>query len=601
MRGARWPHLAALARHEELIYARRMKKSFEMFARPLDGGENFWREDPILRHLLCRLLPEATWRWAEPQLDAMGALVPTRVEPLAALADRHGPVLHTHDRAGERIDEIEYHPAYRELASIAYGSGMVALKYEPEARAHHRESLHKVAFGLSYLFSEAEAGLFCPACMTDGAARIVERYANERLCAEYLPRLGARDSARLYTGAMFLTEKQGGSDVGANATRAVRHAPSELGDVWKLYGEKWFCSNVDAPVALVLARPEGAPEGTRGLGLFLLPRPLPDGSRNRGVLVDRIKEKLGVRSMPTGEVRLEGALAYAVGEVGEGFRIMAQMVNLSRLYNAVASASLMRRAAHEATRYARARVAFGKPVIEHPLQASTLADLWAESHGATVLCFAAIHALDRLDSRGSEADARLIRILTPLAKGYLGKLAVASVSEAMESIGGNAYIEEWPLPRMLRDAQVLPIWEGTTNMQVLDSFRAMAKEGAHLELFAAARDWLRAGRGAGERAAHAAETALGELSEAVAKLAEAGERGQHLWRRWFDRCAQACQVALLLQEAVAVQPIPDGLRAARALAAAAERLARRHLRGARPVLEGMSSPAAEEDLLAPGF
>jgi alkylation response protein AidB-like acyl-CoA dehydrogenase len=589
----------AMASQAKVSYPERtMKTQFQMLAHAMPGGENLWREDPVLRHVVRRLLPDPTWQWAEPMLDAMGAVVPARVDRLAALADRHGPTLRSHDRFGERIDEVEYHPAYRELEEIAYGSGMVALKYDPEVRAAHGGSIHTVGFALGILFSQAESGLYCPLCMTDGAARLIERHASETLRNLYLPRLASRDARTLYTGAMFLTEKQGGSDVGANATRAVRAEAPGFGDLWKLYGEKWFCSNVDAQVAMVLARPEGAPAGTRGLGLFLLPRPLPDGSRNHGVVIERLKDKLGVRSMATGEVRLDGALAFQVGEVDQGFRIMTQMVNLSRLYNAVASAAVLRRAVFEAARWAKVRTAFGKPIASHPLCAATLADLWAEAHGATALVFAAVSALDRLDARGAESDARLSRILIPLAKGYLGKVGVAGISEAMEVVGGNGYIEEWPLPRMLRDAQVLPIWEGTTNIQVLDAFRAMAKESAHQDLFEAVRAWLSVGRAQGELAAGDAEAALRELAEAVPVLADAGEGAQHLWRRWFDRCAQACEVAALLREAASPQPIPDGPRAVRMLAAAAERLARRHLRGARLVLEGLGGPPAEEDLLS---
>jgi alkylation response protein AidB-like acyl-CoA dehydrogenase len=572
-----------------------MKTPFHLLTKPLPPSDNLWREDPVLRHLLRRMLAEPTWQWAEPQLDAMGAAVPARVDALAVVADRNGPVLHTHDRNGERVDEVEYHPAYRELARIAYGSGLVAYKYDPEIRALHGDHLHALGFALGYLFSQGEAGLYCPLCMTDGAARLIERYGNESLRSLYVSRLAARDPERLYTGAMFLTEKQGGSDVGANATRAVFEAGTHHGEIWKLYGEKWFCSNVDAPVALVLARPEGAGPGTRGLGLFLLPRPLPDGSRNRGVVVDRLKDKLGTRSMPTGEVRLDGALAFQVGEVDQGFKMMVQMVNLSRLYNAVASASGLRRAVFEATRWARARTAFGRPIIDHPLCAATLADLWAESTGATALAFSAVEALDRAD-RGSDAAARLVRILTPVAKGYLGKRVVAGISEAIEVIGGNAYVEEWVLPRMLRDAQVLPIWEGTTNIQVLDVFRAMAKEAAHLELFEAVRGWLSAGRPAGERAADDAARSLAELGEALGPLADAGEHAQHLWRRWYDRCAQVCEVALCLREAAMPQPLGDGARAAHAFRAAAERLAAKHLRVPQVLLEGLGDPAADAEL-----
>jgi alkylation response protein AidB-like acyl-CoA dehydrogenase len=576
-----------------------MPQPFSMLDRPLAGGENAWREDPVLRHLLRRTMSDACWRWAEPQLDAMGALAP-RIDALGALADRHGPTLMTHDRTGARIDEIRYHPAYLELARIAYGSGMIAAKYDPPTRVAHPEGLHGFGFGMGYLFAQGEAGLYCPACMTDGAARVVERYGNDALLSYYVPRLASRELETLMTGAMFLTEKQGGSDVGANATRAVHEGRSEFGDVWRLHGEKWFCSNVDAGVALVLARPEGAEPGTRGLGLFLVPRPLPDGRRNEGVIIERIKDKLGTRSMPTGEVRLDGAIGFAVGDVRRGFRMMLDMVSLSRLYNAVASASCIRRATSEAIRWSKARNAFGRPIVEHPLCASTLADLSAESVAATALVFAAVHALDRSDARGLESEVRWMRILTPLAKGYLGKLAVAAASEAMEVVGGNGYVEEWVFPRLLRDAQVLPIWEGTTHIQVLDAFRAMAKDGAHAALFEHTRGALGGAIERGLSGAADAVSALDDLERALPVLAEKGERGQHHWRAWFDRAAQATEIALCLREAAApaIPGSPSGDDVREVFAAAGEHLARKHLRGARPVLADLGTHAADLRLLA---
>jgi alkylation response protein AidB-like acyl-CoA dehydrogenase len=264
---------------------------------------------------------------------------------------------------------------------------------------------------------------------------------------------------------MFLTERAGGSDVGANETTARRDADG----TWRLTGHKWFCSNVDAEAVLVTARPEGAEPGTRGLRTFLLLT-----ENNPGVRIERLKEKLGVRSMPTGEVTLENAAAEEIG----GFAAIAEMMNLSRLYNSVAAVAVMGRAIHEARWYIERRKAFGRPVIEHPLANDTLAQLEDEHHGALLMTFEAVDALRRSDA-GDEKAAHLLRILIPIVKAYTGKLAVTCVSEAMELIGGNGYIEESPMPRLLRDAQVLPIWEGTTNILVLDALRVARKEHGH--------------------------------------------------------------------------------------------------------------------------
>jgi len=421
---------------------------------------SYWDASPLFRELCKRKLGDAAFDRIQPALAEMGCRAAFEVAPLAAIADREQPRLVTHDARGERIDRVDYHPAYREMERIAYGSGMVAMKYDsmPDPDATF------TGFALGYLFAMAEMGLYCPLCMTDGVARVVSRYGTHAQIERVVPRLASRDAATLWTGGMFLTERAGGSDVGANETIARRKHGA-----WRLTGHKWFCSNVDAEAVLVTARPEGAEPGTRGLRTFLLLT-----ENNLGVRIERLKEKLGVRSMPTGEVTLDDAPAEEIG----GFAAIAEMMNLSRLYNSVAAVAVMGRAILEARSYIEQRKAFGRPVIEHPLAHDTLAELEEEHHGALLMTFEAVDALRRADA-GDEVAARLLRILIPIVKAYTGKLAVACVSEAMELIGGNGYIEESPMPRLLRDAQVLPIWEGTTNILVLDALRVARKERGH--------------------------------------------------------------------------------------------------------------------------
>ncbi len=429
---------------------------------------SYWTADPVFQTILRARVPDASWGWVESLGSRFGDLAAAQVAPLAGPADRCGPRLVNFDARGERIDEIEYHPAYRQMERLAYGNGIIAEKYHPGNRREHGRAIHLAGFAMGYLFGQAECGLFCPICMTDGAARVIERHASRELVETYVPRLASRDPETVFQGAMFLTEKQGGSDVGATQTRAVQ----EMDGTWRLHGDKWFCSKVDADVILALARPEGAGDGTRGLGLFLVPRRLPGGGGNNLIRIHRIKEKLGVRSMPTGEVTLSGSVGFLIGGPGEGFKQMAEMLNMSRLYNSVAAVSVMRRALVEAIDYARGRRSFGRPLLEHPLHRTVLAD-WVGRHwGALLLVFETVKALD--DADAGDADAlRLVRLLTPIGKAFTGKLAVAAVSECMEAIGGNAYIEESPLPRLLRDAQVLPIWEGTTNILSLDLLRVL--------------------------------------------------------------------------------------------------------------------------------
>ena len=471
---------------------------------------SYWEASPRFQELVRRKLGGDAWRWSEPLLQRMGEEAAKRVAPLAMIADRESPRLVTHDARGNRINRIDYHPAYREMQKVAYGSGMVGMKYSPHT---HSADAPLIGFALGYLFAMAEASLYCPLCMTDGVARVVSRHGSREQIERVVPRLASTDLATLWTGGMFLTERAGGSDVGANGTLARRGANGEI----LLSGEKWFCSNVDADAVLVTARPEGADPGIRGIRTYLLLT-----KNNRGVIIDRIKEKLGVRSMPTGEVTLHDAAAEELGD----FSVIAEMMNLSRLYNAVASIAVIGRAIHEARWYIERRQAFGRRVIDFPLAQETLFDLEAEHFAAMLLTFEAVDALRRADAGDGEA-ARLLRILTPVAKAVTGKLAVPCVSEAMELIGGNAYIEESVMPRLLRDAQVLPIWEGTTNILVLDTLRSARKERAHEGLLERIAAWQPA-----------------RAKELEAELEKLDERNA---RRWMDRLARAFQLALLAE------------------------------------------------------
>jgi acyl-CoA dehydrogenase len=471
---------------------------------------SYWDASPRFQQLCKRKLGDAAWRWAEPQLQRLGERAAREAAPLAMLADRNSPQLVTHDARGNRVDRIDYHPSYREMQRIAYGSGMIAMKY---TRHEHSAGAPFVGFALGYLFAMAEVGLYCPLCMTDGVARVLARHGTREQIERLIPRLASTDVDTLWTGSMFLTERSGGSDVGANETVARRAADGS----WRLTGQKWFCSNVDAAVALVTARPEGGEPGIRGIRTYLTLR-----RDNPGLTIDRIKEKLGVRSMPTGEVTLADACAEEIGD----FHVIAEMLNFSRLYNAVAAVALIGRAIHEARWYVERRMAFGRRVAEFPLAQETLLDLEAEHFASLLLTFEAVDALRRSDAGDADAT-QLLRILTPIAKAVTGKLAVPSVSEAMELIGGNGYIEESVMPRLLRDAQVLPIWEGTTNILVLDALRSARKERAHEAMLARIRGW--------------SPPAADALASSLESLDERDARG------CMDRLARAYQLTLLAE------------------------------------------------------
>jgi alkylation response protein AidB-like acyl-CoA dehydrogenase len=311
----------------------------------------------------------------------------------------------------------------------------------------------------------------CPVSMTDSLTRTLKRYGDPNLVGRFVERLTTLDFDDLTQGAMFMTEQGAGSDVSATATRAEWQHDG----TWKLFGDKWFCSNPDAGLAMVLARSEEAP-GLKGVSLFLLPRIKGDGRPNEYRIL-RLKDKLGTRSMASGEIRLEGAEAYLVGERGRGFNQMADMVNNSRLSNGVRAAGLMRRAVTEALFIAGRRQAFGRRLAELPLMRRQLAKMLVLAEQARTMMFVTADALDRAN-RGDAQGAKLARIMTPLIKFRACRDARKVTGDAMEVRGGCGYIEEWPDARLLRDAHLGSIWEGTSNIVALDVSRAIARDDA---------------------------------------------------------------------------------------------------------------------------
>jgi alkylation response protein AidB-like acyl-CoA dehydrogenase len=518
--------------------------------------QSWFESEGALKRVMVKQLG-ASLEKARPRLARMGELAANEGSRWAQEADQHGPTLVTHDRTGARVDEIDYHHSYRELQRMGYGGGIVAATYNPTLAEERGQAPKALTFGLGYLFGQAEAGLFCPICMTDGAARLLVKHGTPELQQRFVPRLSSTEQSSLFTGAMFLTEKAGGSDVGQVATVAKggKGMPGERVTLW---GDKWFCSNVDADVIMILARPEGAGPGTKGLGLYVLPRTLENGKRN-AFRIDRIKEKLGERSFPTGEVTLEGAEAYLLGGPGQGFHQMAEMLNLSRLYNAIASVAVMRRSVTESIEWAEQRVAFGKKIIEHPLLQEVLLDMASQQRLALLWAFRGVQLMDAADgNRASEADRRTLRMLTPLLKYQLGKWAVDVASEGTEVLAGNGYIEDWPMARVLRDAHVLPIWEGTTNILVLDAFRALRKEGGHEVLFAEVE------RFASEAPSDVQSRVGALLDEAKAALVELAQDpgAEHAFRDWTDRAGLLWAVATACATSIGNGSDTD-LRAAR--------------------------------------
>jgi acyl-CoA dehydrogenase len=440
---------------------------------PDTSGMNFYRADPALTDLLRIHLPDPIFNHIEPHLDRLGDLAGGTLDECARLADRHVPVLHQRDRFGRDVQWIEYHPAYRELERAAFGEfGIHAMSIRKGIPGWPDKYPVVAKHAFTFLFNQAEFGLGCPINVTDGCAKLLANFGSEALKAKYLDGLTETDMEKLTQGGQFMTEKEGGSDVGTLTTSAVQE-----GDHWRLSGEKWFCSNADAEIVMLLARPQGAEGGTRGVGLFLMPRRLDDGSQNHYRIV-RLKDKLGTRSMASGEIKLEGAIAHAVGRLDRGFVQMAEMVNSSRLSNGVKSTALMRRAHHDAMTVAKNRVVFGSRIVDLPLGRRQLMKIMLATEQALSMSFLTADALDRAEAGSQDATA-LLRILTPTLKFRATRDARKVCGDALEMRGGIGYIEEFATSRLLRDAHLGSIWEGTGNIVALDALkRAVGRHGA---------------------------------------------------------------------------------------------------------------------------
>ncbi len=515
-------------------------------------GLNLFRADPYAAPLAQRYLPAALHAHLLPHLDRLGALAGGRMDELAATADKHPPTLSVRSRAGADESRVDKHPAYVELERLAYSEfGLAALSHRGGVLGWPEPMPAAAKYALSHLFVQAEFGLCCPVSMTDSLARTLRKFGDPALVERVLPQVTSQDFDTLRQGAMFMTEQGAGSDVSATEVTAERQDDG----TWRVHGDKWFCSNPDAGFAMVLARSESEP-GLKGVSLFLLPRDLEDGSRNRYRIL-RLKDKLGTRSMASGEIRLEGATAWLVGERGKGFKHMADMINNSRLSNGMRAAGLMRRAVTEAIYVSQHRRAFGKRLIDMPLMQRQLVKMtvWAEQ--ARSVMFQTARAL--ADADHGRGDPALARILTPLIKFRACRDARKVTGDAMEVRGGCGYIEEWTEPRLVRDAHLGSIWEGTSNIVALDVLRAIKKEGSlpalrrHVEQLLA--DGVPCPPALADKQAHALEQTYA--------LAEHAAQGDH--------AELARQAAALLYHAVSLAALRweaagDGL-ASRALLA----------------------------------
>ena len=429
---------------------------------------NQFTDDIVLREYLDRTLPPDMRRAVDPELRELGELAAGHFAELQARDRLNEPELIQWDAWGQRVDRLEVTEVWRQAERLAAERGLVATAYE--RRNHEHSRVHQ--FALNYVVQPSLDIYSCPLAMTDGAARTLLDTGNQALIERALPHLTSRAPAHFWTSGQWMTERTGGSDVGLSETVA-----RQTSDGWRLFGTKWFTSAAASQMTLTLGRPEGNGPGGRGLALFYL-ETRDEKGRLQGIQINRLKDKLGTRKVPTAELTLEGTPATPVAGLTDGVRNISSMLNITRTWNAVGAVSGLRRGLALAKDYARRRVQFGAPLSEKPLHVDTLAGMEAEFEGAFLLTFRAVELLGRVEAGvASEAERQLFRLMTPLAKLTTGKQAVAGASEALEAFGGAGYVEDTMLPLLLRDAQVLSIWEGTTNVLSLDALKVLAKEG----------------------------------------------------------------------------------------------------------------------------
>lgn len=496
----------------------------------------------MLRSYLRRALPDDVLAAIEPELVEMGALAGGELyrQSLAERLDE--PRLVSWDAWGKRVDRIELTGLWKRAERLAAERGVVATAYERAHGPHSR--VHQ--FALAYLFAPSTDTYACPLAMTDGAARTLLEAGDPRWIERAVPRLLSRDPSTFWTSGQWMTESTGGSDVGASETFARR---DERG-TWRLYGRKWFTSAAASPMALTLARPEGNPPGGHGLAMFYVETRDANGAL-RYIQLHRLKDKLGTRKLPTAELALEGTPAELVGERTGGVRAIAPMLNITRTWNSVTAIAGMRRGIALARDYAKRRRAFGATLAEKPLHVDTLAGLQAEFEAGFHLAFFVVELLGRAEASALDDQGRaLLRLLTPITKLTTARQAVNVASEVLEAFGGAGYVEDTGLPVLLRDAQVLSIWEGTTNVLALDALRAIARDPeTSVALRTQVATWIAGLRdpslvSAGRRAEEATAHALDVLaSDASPTEVEAGAR------RWALTVGRACSLALLARHA----------------------------------------------------
>ncbi|MGN7477480.1 acyl-CoA dehydrogenase family protein [Solibacillus silvestris] len=450
----------------------------QVLANRHEKNKNFYEADKTLQQLLQQKLPSDFYAYANEQLTAFGKLCAGPIDARAKVTDREGePRLRRYNAYGDEVSEVIVNEGYKQTVAETYATGIVGYVHKNIPELGHKGN-YMYSFAQGYLLSQTEPGFYCPVTLTMATAYLFEHYASDELKQKFMPHICATGDAELFEGATFLTERQGGSDVGAN----VVEARFEQGE-WRLYGEKYFASNAGmCGVAMVLARQTtNSKQGSKGLTLFAVPWHDYDGELNN-ITIRRLKDKLGVKAVPSGEVEFNGAKAYVVGDSSKGIYYMLEALNLSRICNAAASVGIMKRALDEAVHYTNGRTAFGQKIADFPMVQHSLGALHAKWHASLVALFDLVERYDAVVNGGaSEEGQQIVRLLIALVKKETAEWAIEFTHEAIELHGGNGYIEDFVLPRLLRDAQVLTVWEGTSNILAHELIRLVQKN-AHMAL-----------------------------------------------------------------------------------------------------------------------
>ncbi|NXX51159.1 ACD11 dehydrogenase, partial [Tricholaema leucomelas] len=510
---------------------------------------NPYLEDALLRSYLRTHLPPQVLKEVNQELERFGDRLLSQVKPLGWECELNPPEFRQYDAWGQRLDQILTCSAWRRIKGIAAEEGLVAEAYERRFSSWSR--LHQAV--KLYLFSSFSGGFGCPLAMTDGAAKVIESLGVPGSLKSAFEHLTTRDPEKFWTSGQWMTERRGGSDVG-NGTETV--ASKQPDGTYLLHGFKWFTSAADSDVALTLARIADAEgqvkEGSSGLSLFFL-RVRDEAGKLNNIQVQRLKDKLGTRQMATAELWLCGARAELISAEGRGVSFISSMLNITRIHNVIAAVAYMRRLISLSREYARKRVAFGKLLQDHPLHMQTIARMEVQTRGAFLLLMEVVQLLGLAETNmASEQQQLLLRLLVPVAKLYTGKQASAVAVEAMESFGGQGYMEDTGLPVILRDSLVLSIWEGTTNILSLDVLRSLSKSQGQVmaAFFSTVQKKLEGALSSPELAAAVKQTreAVGSLKQFMQAAAASGALTMELAARDFSYSIARIYAGTLLLE-----------------------------------------------------